>query len=53
MEKVYTVGKMAEVMKVNIFMIENMDMVYIHGQMDINILGIGKMEKDKEKENMY
>lgn len=53
MEKDYINGKMAEVMKDNIIMIKSMVMEFILGQMVEDMRDIGKMEKDKEKENIY
>ena len=50
MEKVYMNGKMEEDMKDNINMIKNMDLVVINGQMVENILVIGEIVKDMEKE---
>ena len=43
-------GKMEEDMKDNINMIKNMDLVVINGQMVENILVIGEIVKDMEKE---
>ena len=50
MEKVYMNGKMEEDMKDNINMIKNMDLVVINGRMVENILVIGEIVKDMEKE---
>lgn len=43
-------GKMEEDMKDNINMIKNMDLVVINGRMVENILVIGEIVKDMEKE---
>ena len=50
MEKEYMNGKMEEDMKDNINMIKNMDLVVINGRMVENILVIGEIVKDMEKE---
>lgn len=50
MEKVYINGKMEEDMKDNTNMIKNMDLVVINGRMVENILVIGEIVKDMEKE---
>ena len=50
MGKEYMNGKMEEDMKDNINMIKNMDLVVINGRMVENILVIGEIVKDMEKE---
>ena len=42
-------GKMGGNIKDNIDMIKNMDMVFIHGQMEGNIVESGKIVKDMVK----
>lgn len=53
MEKVYIDGKMAEVIRASIFMIRSTGMEFILGSMVENMRDIGKMERDKERENTY
>jgi hypothetical protein len=49
MEKEYQYKEMEMFMKDNGEIIIDMEQVHIHGMMAIDILGIGSMDKDKEK----
>ena len=53
MEKVHIFGVMVEVMKENISKIENMDLVYINGQMDVYMKDIGILGNRMAMENIH
>lgn len=53
MEKVLIYGLMVGDIREIMFLIKNMDMVYTTGMMGENLKVTGKMEKDKEKVNIF
>lgn len=53
MEKEKLHGLMEDVMKANTNMIRNMDLVHSSGQMEENMLDIGKMENSMEEVNIF
>jgi hypothetical protein len=53
MEKANIHGKTEENIKEIIYTIKSMDMVFIHGQMAVNMLGNGLIVKEMAKERLY
>jgi hypothetical protein len=53
MEMVPTHGKMVDHMLENITMIRNKDLVSIHGLMDVNMRGSGRMVNNTVQDNIY
>jgi dTDP-4-dehydrorhamnose 3,5-epimerase-like enzyme len=53
MVKVIIPGKTGGNMRVNTLTIKNMDMVFIPGQMAVNIMETGKTESSMEKVNIF
>ena len=53
MAEVFTLGKMAADMKVNTATIRSTALEFIHGPMDGNTMGFGKMENSMVKVNTF